>query len=68
MGTTRIGLPTSHLRSGAARAALTPPVGVDHRRGGGARHERAGGVHRPVPDEAPTFAPLAGDGPPLTGR
>lgn len=58
MGTTTAQTPTSRVRFGAARADITPPVGIYHRMWGAARHHQATGVHRPLVGEVMVFAPL----------
>src|SRR3954447_5785212 len=40
--------PQPRCRAGAARADITPPVGIYHRMWGAAVHDRATGVHRPL--------------------
>jgi hypothetical protein len=61
-GTTVWRTPTSRLRLGHTRVAITPPVGIYHRLWGAARHERSTGVHRPLFADVLALAPL--DSPP----
>jgi hypothetical protein len=44
----RVETPQSRVRAAAARADITPPVGIYHRMWGAALHDRATGVHRPL--------------------
>jgi hypothetical protein len=53
--------PQTRCRAGAARADVTPPVGIYHRMWGAASHERATGVHRPLLATALWLEPTSGD-------
>jgi hypothetical protein len=49
-----------HARIGAARADITPPVGIRNHLWGAARHEVAEGVHRPLTATALAIVPADG--------
>ncbi|MCA9101376.1 MAG: neutral/alkaline non-lysosomal ceramidase N-terminal domain-containing protein [Planctomycetales bacterium] len=51
--------PQSRCRFGIATGDITPPVGIYHRMGGAARHDRAAGVHRPLRATVVCFADVA---------
>ncbi|WP_165252267.1 hypothetical protein [Paludisphaera soli] len=54
--------PQSICSFGAARANVTPPVGIYHRMWGAAAHERSTGVHRPLTATAAGIAPVGRPG------
>ncbi len=60
----RIELPQGRCLAGAARADITPPVGIYHRMWGAAAHDRSTGVHRPLTATALYLANPAGDASP----
>jgi hypothetical protein len=51
--------PQSQIRFAAARADITPPVGIYWRMWGAATHDHATGVHRPLLATAAVFEPLS---------
>ncbi len=53
--------PQTRCRGGAARADVTPPVGIYHRMWGAAAHDRATGTHRPLLATALWLEPASGD-------
>src|SRR3989442_10612083 len=55
---TEVNTPQSRCRFALAWADITPPVGIYHRMWGGAKHERATGVHRPLRATVAVFAPM----------
>lgn len=57
MPTTFLEAPEARVRAGAARADVTPPVGIYHRMWGAARHDVATGVHKPLLATALYLAP-----------
>ncbi|NJN82724.1 MAG: hypothetical protein HC802_10915 [Caldilineaceae bacterium] len=63
MSTTLQTIPSAAVRFGAARAEITPPVGIYHPMWGAARHDRATGVHRPLFADVIALAPMAGGDP-----
>ena len=65
MSTTVVRAPTSRLRFGHGRAEITPPVGIQNRMWGAARHDRATGVHRPLFADVMVLAPIDGSEPPI---
>lgn len=58
MHTQIVDFPQSQVRAGAARADITPPIGIYHRMWGAATHDRSTGVHRPLTATALALAPL----------
>jgi hypothetical protein len=52
--------PQSRVNFAAARADITPPLGIYWRMWGAATHDHAIGVHRPLTATAAVFEPLAG--------
>ena len=60
MKTTLLHTPASRLRFGAARADITPPVGINHRFWGAAVHDESTGVHRPLLADVHVFDPVCG--------
>jgi hypothetical protein len=57
----RVETPQSRVLAAAARADITPPVGIYHRMWGAALHDRATGVHRPLEATLLWLAPVGGD-------
>ena len=51
--------PQSQVRFAAARADITPPLGIYWRMWGAATHDHATGVHRPLTATAAVFEPLS---------
>ena len=49
--------PQSRVQAAAARADITPPVGIYHRMWGAAKHDRSTGVHRPLTATALCLSP-----------
>ncbi len=56
---THVDTPQSHVRFAAARADITPPLGIYWRMWGAATHDHATGIHRPLTATAAVFEPLA---------
>ena len=54
-----VDFPQSQVRFAAARADITPPLGIYWRMWGAATHDHATGVHRPLTATAGVFEPLA---------
>lgn len=56
-------MPATHLHAGAARADITPPVGIAHAGWGAQQHTRAEGIDQPLSCTALVLAPegTAGD-------
>jgi len=52
--------PQSQVRFAAARADITPPLGIYWRMWGAATHDHATGVHRPLTATAAVFEPVDG--------
>jgi hypothetical protein len=61
---THVDSPQSHVRFAAARADITPPLGIYWRMWGAATHDHATGVHRPLTATAAVFEPLGAAEPP----
>ena len=55
---THVDSPQSQVRFAAARADITPPLGIYWRMWGAATHDHATGVHRPLTATAAVFEPL----------
>lgn len=54
-----VDFPQSQVRFAAARADITPPLGIYWRMWGAATHDHATGVHRPLTAAAAIFEPLS---------
>lgn len=54
---THVRTPQGECRFAIARCDITPPAGIYHRMWGAAKHDRSGGVHRPLTASAMMFGP-----------